>query len=681
MSTRRDVGAVAVGPAPSGTPEEPKTELLVGDHFAGDRRPGSVVGSAADLGGRRRGRDRERSLAVDGGALRIPWLSDPGWGRAALTYGPFDRRPGRLVAVTVLNGLSTSQTPNRPPGGREMVARWRRTFPRVQLRRPDFHESMAVGWFTRAAAIRERRRPRGASIVASSSLADEIGTLDLAGWGSGAHRVRDDVQNVPVTHVVLLRDGDAMAYASSMADVAAFPAWPHMRPLGIVSLRGRGPLFPGVQQAVIGEVEYQLDSRVFDVTVADVPDLSRWWSSAVVADALTGRGAVGGTEAEVGGRWEPGGGLERSPLGAIAVGRTGSCTHHLPGVIGLLHATVGLRGAGSEVSLRWEAAGAVEWRLAVTTRAATLLRVDGTGVQRSVASLRPGRRHDLQLVDDGRGLAVAVDGRVAFGSRTDAQLAVGSPVTAVLSGRGASIGRVEAHPLDVVAPPALSPRLPTAASASRIVVADGFSGPPGDLAGTPTDGGSRARWERTVGVGVIERTGAGEARVRASRRQPNPGRTIYTVPWSSPDLVDLRLTVVPPGTAWGQGHRGRAGVALWQGPDDHLAVNTFLDDTSVGVSVSAFGHLAGRETMREHDATWTNVNPRISYGVPYELRVSSDGTSFTCWVDGEAVLHRRFDDYVPGLPRLRFTRVGLLANWEWGDDTGSTLRRFIACGR
>lgn len=206
---------------------------------------------------------------------------------------------------------------------------------------------------------------------------------------------------------------------------------------------------------------------------------------------------------------------------------------------------------------------------------------------------------------------------------------------------------------------------------------DHFDGPAGDL-GDGVSGAASKGWERLLGSGVFERSGSGGARVRASRSEPNPGRTIYGVPWGEPHGANLSVEVTPPGTARGQGHRGRSGVAFWQDEDNHFIVNTWIDDAMVGVSLSAFLRYRGREKMFEWDAVWTNVGPRISPGVPFGLSVSCDGTQFLCRLAGEPVMYRAFSDYRAEYTDLRIQRVGMVANWEWGDDTGSRLGHFAA---
>jgi hypothetical protein len=51
------------------------------------------------------------------------------------------------------------------------------------------------------------------------------------------------------------------------------------------------------------------------------------------------------------------------------------------------------------------------------------------------------------------------------------------------------------------------------------------------------------------------------------------------------------------------------------------------------------------------------------------------------WLDDEPLLYRRVRDIYPTAPPIRINRVGVVANWEWGDDTGTVFRNFTARGR
>jgi hypothetical protein len=49
-------------------------------------------------------------------------------------------------------------------------------------------------------------------------------------------------------------------------------------------------------------------------------------------------------------------------------------------------------------------------------------------------------------------------------------------------------------------------------------------------------------------------------------------------------------------------------------------------------------------------------------------------------IDGHPVLYRQLTDVYPVCTRLSVNRVGIVANWEWGNDTGSVFRDFVARG-
>jgi hypothetical protein len=183
-------------------------------------------------------------------------------------------------------------------------------------------------------------------------------------------------------------------------------------------------------------------------------------------------------------------------------------------------------------------------------------------------------------------------------------------------------------------------------------------------------------WERTFGTGSIKLVEGGGARVDATLGAPNPGRTLYTVPWPRSDFADISTVIVPPGSRRGEGHRCRCGLVLWQDADNYLTLTSWLDDSYDGASVSFFPKRHGFEEL--YDAIWTMVSRSIDWGVPYHLRFAFDSGQFLVSLNGEPVLERALSDIYPTDPPLRLTRVGLAVNWEWGDDTGSVFREFAA---
>jgi hypothetical protein len=99
-------------------------------------------------------------------------------------------------------------------------------------------------------------------------------------------------------------------------------------------------------------------------------------------------------------------------------------------------------------------------------------------------------------------------------------------------------------------------------------------------------------------------------------------------------------------------------------------------DDWYGTSIAAFFYVDGFEEL--YDAVWTNVGKRIHWGVPYDFRVVFDGQRFLAFVNGEPVLYRALSDIYPDWHRLQINQVGLVANWEWGNDTGSVFQNFVA---
>lgn len=624
------------------------------DHFEDDQPNGTVIGTRSPEGAVRLGRDAEGALSIDHGALRIRYLRDPGWGRASIAYGPFTPEPGLAMAVSILNGLSTSQTSPLPEGRREMLRRLRRTFPSARLQPPKLRQNLAVGWF--GSAVPADPTARGWCVVAAAG-ANATGELEAHGGGRGA-RVVESVQNVPIVYVLVTRERDVVLYASSLPGTHGFPAYPRMRPMAVLAHGdATQPLYAGIHQSVLGEVKYRLDSRIYAVRVALVPEL-----------------ALGAGGAEVG---------SSDGFATLAEGRPDAPS-------GLVRLVVRTGPTAGSVTLSFRGAPDGRcWRVELGPGGATLAVDDDQRDEiacRQGAPLRPRTEHDLQVVDDGATVAVCLDGVLLFDRVvTDSRLGDEHGVGHSPAPDGGEIVAFEAHPRDLPVPASLDvglPSLPGPGVAADDVVdaaVDPFEGADGDLAGSPTLPLGLS-WQRSMGTGSIVRTGSGTARVLADLDHPNPGRTIYTVPWNNPRFADVAVTIVPPGARRGEGHRCRSGLVLWQDDGNHLVLNDFLDDGSVGISISAFLRIGGHEAMYDNDAVWTNIGDRVRQGVPHRLRVVFDGERFTAFVDDELVLYRALTDYRPDAARLTVRGVGLVANWEWGDDTGTVFDDFVARG-
>ena len=58
-----------------------------------------------------------------------------------------------------------------------------------------------------------------------------------------------------------------------------------------------------------------------------------------------------------------------------------------------------------------------------------------------------------------------------------------------------------------------------------------------------------------------------------------------------------------------------------------------------------------------------------------------DGKRFLAFVDGEPVLYRALSDIYADWETMQINRTGVVANWEWGNDTGSVFQNFSAKDR
>lgn len=673
--------------------------VLVRDDFRGDRRAGDVLGPACGADPARVGIDVERLMSVDDGALRIMPPLRAGWGRCCLAYGPFPNEPGLAFSVFMLNGHNTSQSEVMADTLRSRVERWARgsgsapvgrrlrswlasgrvgrTVRQVRWWRLIaagstkvnlLDENLAVGLYPEAAGDPTRE---GAGFVMHAD-GPRNGELRAGAGGAWAPVVLG-VQNVPVTYVAVVRERDVLLGAASLPGAHGLGAHPRFRPLAVAPRPAAPLLHAGVHQAVLGQIGFRADTRVHGVRVARLEGAGLAAAAALAADHGPFGGALAGRRASAGGQWLGNGDFALLDAGAAAgLVRVGCDPGRLePG--GLV-----VRGGADR-------AGRASWELRLAPDGASFVTLPhggegaaaGTGDSCDWASCP----HDLQVLDDGRELSVLAAGALVFGRRfrspghaPGTALAVATP-----GGRApAGLVAVEALARELPLPAELVAGDPWLPPAGIAVAADALDGAPGDLDGRALPSGGVA-WHRLRGSGVLEIDGAGGARWRAGPAQPLPERTIYAIDWADHGFADLEVTLTPPGSARGQREHGTAGFCLWQDEDNHLLVNTWLDDGYGGASLSSFFNIDGFEDL--YDAIWTNVGDRVTWGRPLRLRLVSDGLRYTVSLDGEPVLHRSLADVYPGCRPLRITKVGLLGNWEWGADTGSRFAGFRACAR
>jgi hypothetical protein len=323
------------------------------------------------------------------------------------------------------------------------------------------------------------------------------------------------------------------------------------------------------------------------------------------------------------------------------------------------------------------------WEVALSP-AGVILSIFVKGQRQIVASdkrirLRKGRTYSLQILDDGRDMSITVDG-VAVTGCTLADDRFGQATSAGLSAsevHGATFSFFEAHPRSVPMAPEIDMGRPWEPGEGRILVTEDFEGAPCEFAGSIV-ASSGEQWHRVLGSGHFDRTGNRSVRVRADVRNPNPGRTAYAIDWKNPSFADVEVEIVPPGSGPGQNERSRGGLIFWQDEDNYLAISDYLDDWHVGKSVSSFFRLNGQEDL--YKAVWSCVGDRLHWGIPHRFRVAFDGNRYAAFLDGEMVLYRALSDVDPSATPLAIRKIGLLANWEFGDDTGTVFRRLVAKG-
>lgn len=644
------------------------TVAAVADDFDDERPLGAVIGSRSGTGAVRQGVDAEAAVGIDGGELRFAALARPGWGRQGVSYGPFDATPGLTVAVQVLNGHNNAQSNTLPQGRKALARRLAREFPHVELDPPHIDDNLAIGFFPAAAPTDAAHSGHALMMHAGGITNGEL----RARVDDGLASLVSAVQELPLRYVVALRETGAVYYLASVPGAHGAAALPSMRPVAVDATPPTGPLWAGIHQAVHGEVGHDIATRVAALRAEVVAELAGWGAGTLAADRLDSAGAAAD--------WQPGeGSLVRTTEGMAGAGGPAWAWLALPAPAGLVHAvidTAAVQGSATVAGLVFRiGADGSAWRVLVTRDRASLEVRDGanpwTEVAESAVRLESGRRTSLQVLDDGASLAVNLGGTALFGWISDTRHA-DNPGVGVLAGAhsSATVRDFEAFGRSVPVPVALDLGEPWFEQGREVAFVETFAGPGGPL--------ESAGWQRTMGDGRFELAEGGGCVVVASPERPNPGRTLYTRAWPHPDLADLEVELTPPGTAQGQGHGSRGGVTFFQDADNLLVLNVWLDDTKDhdGSSLSLFFRLDGRERM--YDAVWTNVGRRVRWGKTSVVRACFDGSHLVAWLDGEPVLWRRISDIRPGIAPLRINRVGLVANREWGDDTGTVFHSFTA---
>ncbi|MDJ0901381.1 MAG: nucleotide-binding protein [Xenococcus sp. MO_188.B8] len=685
------------------------------DTFQDNRSSGRTIGTKSPQGVLRQGIDREKAIAIDHDTLRFKPLIKPGWCRQAIAYGEYQRTNGLAISVLLLNGHNTSEagamewlyqrisrwlkgsetesigrrilawlgSRHKEDIGRRLLG-WLRIVAEVNkfFPVPDIKDNLAVGWFS--GAVPQEPTKVGNSFVVRATGA-ENGEL-LARVGSHLLSVFRGLQNVPVYYIVVVRAQGAAYYAASLPKVYGLPAYPQLRPVAIDPVNCEPILYAGIHQSVLGQIGFRADTRVYGVKVDKISELNTWYGTAQAADSLTGAGNLSGIPAEVGGSWQIlAGSFERSVTGLIAKEPDSMAILDPQASSGLLHLAIAIGQTVEDVGIIWRFQDRDNYWCCWLNNTRLCLELTEAGQKQEILIstkdyLVPNSLTYVQILDDGQELKLYLNGQLigdgeSEGIQFDERLAQATGV-------GIAISRVspelylrnfEAHPRTVTLP-SLDLGSPWWCQGNTILIKDDFQAWQGDLSGKTTLIGDKI-WQKTIGKGAIEIRQSGIAQVKANIQNPNPGRTAYTIAWDNHHFADVQVTILPPGKKRGQGEKGRAGLILWQDEDHYIIINTWLDDFYEGESISCFFRIAGFEEI--FDAVWSNIGKAITFGEPYNLRVVFDGNNYIVRVNEQTVLYRALTDIYPWATALSINRLGVVANWEWGNDTGSGFSNFI----
>jgi hypothetical protein len=673
--------------------------LKLRDDFSDARDSGAVIGSVGAEGHVRRGIDVEGAFSIDNGALRVAPLVTSGFNRAVLGYGPFERKAGLAFAVYMLNGHNTAQAEPLPDTffgrvnlwllGSRMYSRWQqmkewlasahvrrvlhqcRRWWHTAKGRPvqRLDENLALGWFENVATPDPRTQ---GNVFVMHALGPENGEL----WvGESAHRTRAlrGVQNLPLYYVAVLRPQGCVYYVAGADETIGPSAYPWLRPIGVDPGPRSNKVHVCIQQSVLGQIGWRLDSRVYGVRVAELAGYEAWCGGAHAADRFADD-RRNHDQAELGGTWQMLRDESGSSAASIAVLDPGAPS-------GLVVAQAPLTANAPMLGLVWRCVDERNhWRMELRGDTCEIVVVIA-GQRQVLASVQldkpaTGAARRLQVMDDGARTMAYVDGQpLAHKWIADARLCDATKVGVACAGslRGTEgFASFEAHPRQLRLPAVFDMGAPWIRKGSRTVVSDDFSGERGDIDGRTTPVGNK-RWERLLGTGVFELTGDGKARVRATPQQRCPDRTAYCIDWPHQQFADLEVTITPPGTAPGQRQYTTTGFILYQDPDNFITLNAYRSDSYPGGSVSTFFRLGGYEDI--YDAIWSNIADRVYYGRPLRLRLCCDGLQYVVFINDEAVLYRALRDVYRDTPPFVINKVGLLANWEFSTDTGSTFEQ------
>ena len=658
--------------------------------------------------------DVEGRITIDHGAVRLGSLSKPGWGREALGFGPHQSRCGRVFSIELLNGHNGSELTVRWPSplwyaynhllgsrtehvvprlldrlrGKGRLSLRRQLVRLVHHRRASRQEqsrldtNLAVGWIGAPISESPLGGGHGFTVVAREAVNADL-CVDVCGT---AIPIVPGLQNIGMSLAVVLRERGALL----CVDEGLLGGTPgRLRPVAIDPASTPPSVWAAAHQSLSGQFAWTVDSRVRSAAVHDEAALTNWYTTAVFADQLIGNEELSARRPDRGPDWRSvGTAFERTDAGVRAGRGEGVALADPSSRTSMIHVELAAGASGGLVVRASDAT--TGWFLWLDKSGSVRMECRRNGVCTEEHSAPPARvshfPSSLQILDDGRRLSVVADGVEMLTVLSEAtgdgkQVGLASSHTVPLWG----MRRFEAHPMSIDLELGHPPGRPLRRRGDQ-VLRDDFVGT-GPLAGRAigahvwkqalcTRPGEFVLDEGTALVRVSPESSSKVVRNLIALVRPVAGRIAYTVPWKDPAAVSLSAEIVPPGTGRGAGDRGRAGLILWQDADNFVVVSTWLDDSYAGVSLSSFYRLDGFEEL--FDAVWTNVGTRIEWGQPYRLDLDCVEGWFELRLNDIPVLERSITDVSPAAGQFRITEVGLVSNWEFGNDTGSRFCSFSA---
>jgi hypothetical protein len=608
---------------------------LFGDSFARPVKVGQVDQSQSPEGATRLVTDLEGKVLVDHLALRMRPLQAPGYGRASLAYGPYERSNGRVLHFRVL------------------VGDWQQE--------PD---SLALGVFAQP-------NPSNPLVGSNALVFKNNGPLcGTIAYGAQEGMLESELQHfqTEMDAYVVLREQGAVYMLGGLPG-GPMAASPKATPVGLDQSQTFKEVFATLTSRGQG-----YDHRLRYAQLVDVPAWGNWYATAHAADSLTGRGTLG--TASIGGEWQLSGSLSRGPDGAFSHdGSAASAILEPKAPSQLVAAKIITAEQPQTVQFYFRRKGDSYWMVQLEENRVVLVKVqDGKAEeveQTGGKRLEANHTHQVQVLDTGDSFRVFVDGAGVFYRRSNSLAAQTEIGFGLEDGpaSGSSVQYLEAHPREVMLPQLLQLPPVFQTRGNKVVAGDDFAGPAGPLSGRKTPSGGLV-WKQSLGKEPLVLGGNGLAEVRGAPSD----FVLYGLPWPDSKFADLEATLIPPGTAYDQGQTMFAGVYFKQDHNTMLLVRARINDDQT--DNAEYEWLLMRRGQVEVNRR-VALGERIKHGKPMLMRVSTNGEDIVGWLDGVPVQTFRWGDVYPGDPPLQIREVGI---WYDHPDNGGLLDRFVARG-